>query len=400
VAVKGSHPGYLVLPAVALLLALAVPSATAAEPIPELEGLSFNASGSGVTIVLKASRPLGKFRCGLPSATSSDVSIEFPGATSKLQARYPLDGRLLKEAIVESGTANGQGPRVRFVVARGILSGLDQSSSGMELRFEEDARAVVENHGTEAQAYRIGVGDKLEIAVFGHDDLSKIVEVRSDGSINYPLIGDVQVKGMTVSEVDDQITKVLGKDFLVDPQVSVDVREYQSQWVTVIGEVRNPGRFMLRRNMRLIDVLAEAGGVTKEAGVEILVTRRTDAGDTRQILLDRERLLSQENEDANILLSHMDIVTVGEKKIFYIRGEVTRPGSYFLESGLSIMKAISVAGGLTPYANRKEVQLIRAGAGGAVGDTKVVNLKAIEEGKKPDIPLLPNDVIIVPRRIF
>ncbi len=388
------------LPAVALLLALAVPSATAAEPIPELEGLSFNASGSGVTIVLKASRPLGKFRCGLPSATSSDVSIEFPGATSKLQARYPLDGRLLKEAIVESGTANGQGPRVRFVVARGILSGLDQSSSGMELRFEEDARAVVENHGTEAQAYRIGVGDKLEIAVFGHDDLSKIVEVRSDGSINYPLIGDVQVKGMTVSEVDDQITKVLGKDFLVDPQVSVDVREYQSQWVTVIGEVRNPGRFMLRRNMRLIDVLAEAGGVTKEAGVEILVTRRTDAGDTRQILLDRERLLSQENEDANILLSHMDIVTVGEKKIFYIRGEVTRPGSYFLESGLSIMKAISVAGGLTPYANRKEVQLIRAGAGGAVGDTKVVNLKAIEEGKKPDIPLLPNDVIIVPRRIF
>jgi len=400
VAVKGSHPRYLVLPAVALLLALAVPSTAAAEPIPELEGLSFNASGSGVTIVLKASRPLGKFRCGLPSATSSDVSIEFPGATSKLQARYPLDGRLLKEAIVESGTANGQGPRVRFVVARGILSGLDQSSSGMELRFEEDARAAVGNHGTEAQAYRIGVGDKLEIAVFGHDDLSKIVEVRSDGSINYPLIGDVQVKGMTVSEVDDQITKVLGKDFLVDPQVSVDVREYQSQWVTVIGEVRNPGRFMLRRNMRLIDVLAEAGGVTKEAGVEILVTRRTDAGDTRQILLDRERLLSQENEDANILLSHMDIVTVGEKKIFYIRGEVTRPGSYFLESGLSIMKAISVAGGLTPYANRKEVQLIRAGAGGAVGDTKVVNLKAIEEGKKPDIPLLSNDVIIVPRRIF
>ncbi len=397
---KGSHPRYLVLPAVALLLALAVPSTAAAEPIPELEGLSFNASGSGVTIVLKASRPLGKFRCGLPSATSSDVSIEFPGATSKLQARYPLDGRLLKEAIVESGTANGQGPRVRFVVARGILSGLDQSSSGMELRFEEDARAAVGNHGTEAQAYRIGVGDKLEIAVFGHDDLSKIVEVRSDGSINYPLIGDVQVKGMTVSEVDDQITKVLGKDFLVDPQVSVDVREYQSQWVTVIGEVRNPGRFMLRRNMRLIDVLAEAGGVTKEAGVEILVTRRTDAGDTRQILLDRERLLSQENEDANILLSHMDIVTVGEKKIFYIRGEVTRPGSYFLESGLSIMKAISVAGGLTPYANRKEVQLIRAGAGGAVGDTKVVNLKAIEEGKKPDIPLLSNDVIIVPRRIF
>jgi len=96
----------------------------------------------------------------------------------------------------------------------------------------------------------------------------------------------------------------------------------------------------------------------------------------------------------------MDIVTVGEKKIFYIRGEVTRPGSYFLENELTLLKAISVAGGLTPFANRKEVQLIRSASDGVANDKKVINLKAIEQGKANDIPLLPNDVIIVARRVF
>src|SRR5262249_51821234 len=217
---------------------------------------------------------------------------------------------------------------------------------------------------------------------------------------NYPLAGDIQVQGKTVAEIDKQLTQILGKDYLVDPQVSVDVREYQSRWVTVIGEVRNPGRFVLKRDMRLIDVLAEAGGATKEAGTEILITRRADSGETRQIAVNRERLLSSNNQDANLPLSHMDIVTVGEKKIFYIRGEVTRPGSYFLENELTLLKAISVAGGLTPFANRKEVQLIRSASDGVANDKKVNNLKAIEQGKANDIPLLPNDVIIVARRVF
>jgi len=153
-----------VLPAVALLLALAVPSATAAEPIPELEGLSFNASGSASP---SFSRPRDPWEVPVrsSSATSSDVSIEFPGATSKLQARYPLDGRLLKEAIVESGTANDRGPRS---LRRRPWNpfGLDQSSSGMELRFEEGRQGGRGKPRIRGSGDRIGVGDKLEIAVF------------------------------------------------------------------------------------------------------------------------------------------------------------------------------------------------------------------------------------------
>ncbi len=394
------NPGRLVLSSAAFLLLCSAAPGTAGSPAPTLEGLSFNSDGAGVSVVLKISGPLGSLRFGLPTSASPEVSVEFAAATSRLKPRYDLDGRVLREAIVEVGAAADAGLRVRLVLAGGTLSRIDQSAQTLTLRFRESDRAPGDVNGLEGQEYKIGVGDKLEIAVFGHDDLSKVVEVRGDGTINYPLIGDLQVKGKSVAEVDDQVTRILGKDYLVDPQVSVDIREYQSQWVTVIGEIRNPGRFVLRRNMRLIDVLAEAGGITKEAGSEILVTRRAESGDTRQIVLDRERLFSRDNEETNILLSHMDIVTVGEKKIFYIRGEVTKPGSYFLESGVTLMQAISVAGGLTPFANRKEVQLIRSGSDGKVSDKTIVNLKAVEEGKKRDVPLLPNDVIIVPRRIF
>jgi polysaccharide export outer membrane protein len=96
---------------------------------------------------------------------------------------------------------------------------------------------------------------------------------------------------------------------------------------------------------------------------------------------------------------HGDIITVPEKEAFYIRGEVARPGSYFLERGMTVMQAIAVAGGLGQFANRKSIELLRSPRG--VKPEKItINLKAIEDGKRADVPIQPNDLIIVPRRIF
>jgi polysaccharide biosynthesis/export protein len=282
--------------------------------------------------------------------------------------------------------------RVRLTIDQGSFARLEQSDRGLLLHF-------VRSTSPETGEYRVGVGDKIDINVFGHDDLSKIVEVRADGSINYPLIGDLRVAGRTVAEIDGEITRMLGKDYLVDPQVSVDVREYQSQWVTIIGEVRTPGKYVLKRNMRLIDVLAEAGGASKEAGSEILIARQNEDGAPRQIVVDRDRLLSQNNQDSNVLLQHGDIVSVGEKEVFYIRGEVTKPGAYLLEKGVTVLKAISLAGGFTQFANHKQVDVLRAGEKG-VQSKITVNVKSIEDGKEQDRPVQPNDTIIVSRRIF
>jgi polysaccharide export outer membrane protein len=100
-----------------------------------------------------------------------------------------------------------------------------------------------------------------------------------------------------------------------------------------------------------------------------------------------------------MLLHHGDVISVGERAVFYIRGEVNRPSAFVLERGMTVMRAIAVAGGLTQYANRKEVQLVRSRDGGGL-ENIAVNLKAIEDGKITDVALRPDDVIIVPRRIF
>ena len=357
-----------------------------------LEGVSFKEADDGGVLQVQIAGPLPAFSCTVPAPGTRDLVIELAGTGTRLPDRLDLKNAVVPEAVIERGASGASGVRVRLAIERGFLARIEQSEHGLILRFARSSPL-------EMTEYRVGVGDKLEINVFGHEDLSKVVEVRADGSINYPLIGDLRVAGKTVAEIDGEVTRILGKDYLVDPQVSVDVREYQSQWVTIIGEVRTPGKYVLRRNMRVIDVLAEAGGASKEAGSQILITRQSEDGAPRQIVVDRDRLLSQNNQDSNILLQHGDILAVGEKEVFYIRGEVTKPGAYLLESGMTVLKAISLAGGFTQFANRKQVDVLRAGGSGVQSKSRV-NVKAIEDGKKEDPPIRPNDTIIVPRRIF
>jgi polysaccharide export outer membrane protein len=361
--------------------------------------LTYEVKEQALVVTLVTSVPVPRHSLSLPTSGMSEAVLSMPEAVTGLDSKYRPDSPLVTEIRVVQGRG-GAGVEIHFDLGKAVLSGLDQAGDRLVFRFEPLGGKLDAAGLRQTAEYRVGVGDKLEVSVFGHDDLSKVVEVRSDGTINYPLIGDLQVAGNSVAQIDEELTRILGKDFLVDPQVSVDVREYQSQWVTIIGEVRNPGQYVLKRNMRLIDLLAAAGGATKEAGSEILITRRTEAdGPPRQMQADRDRLLSRDNAEANVPLAHGDIVTIGEKEVFYIRGEVAKPGMYYLEKGLTVMKAISVAGGLGQFANRKGIGLLR-GEGDAKREKLTVNLKAIEDGKKADIPLLPNDTIIVPRRIF
>jgi len=364
-----------------------------------INALTYEMKGQALVVTLVTSAPVPRHSLSLPGSGTSEAVLSMPGAVTGLDSKYRPESPLVTEIRVVRGQG-GSGVEVHFDMGRSLLAGVDQADDRLVFRFVALGDKPDAPGSIQTGEYRVGVGDKLDVSVFGHDDLSKVVEVRSDGTINYPLIGDLQVASKTVTQVDEELTRILGKDFLVDPQVSVDVREYQSQWVTIIGEVRNPGQYVLKRNMRLIDLLAAAGGATKEAGSEILITRRTESdGPPRQMQADRERLLSRDNAEANVALAHGDIVTIGEKQVFYIRGEVAKPGMYYLENGLTVMKAISVAGGLGQFANRKGIEVLR-GEGDAKRQKLTVNLKAVEDGKKADIPLLPNDTIIVPRRIF
>ena len=391
--------GLILLTTLVGVAGISVVEGATARSRPALETLSFEVGLEAVTVFIKTSEPVPAFRCTLTDDDARSIAIDIGGVDSRLFAKYALESAILPEISVTPGAGATDAVRILLPVREGRLAQLETIAQGLLLRFEKIDEAGGSSAAADPDAYRVGVGDKLGITVFGHPDLSLAVEVRGDGSINYPLVGDVHVAGQTPAEIDERITGILAKDYLVDPEVGVEVREYQSQWVTVIGMVRSPGRYVLRRDMRLIDLLAQAGGATADAGPEILITRRSGADGEQQFQVDRDKLLTRDNLEANITLKHGDIVTLGEKQVFYIRGEVSRPGAYVLERGMTVLKAISVAGGFSQFANRKEIEILRTGENQRAARVRV-NLKAVEAGKQPDVNLEANDTVVVPRRIF
>lgn len=256
---------------------------------------------------------------------------------------------------------------------------------------------------TPAPEYRLGAGDVLDVIVFGNDDLTRTTTVQTTGSISLPLLGEVPVAGLTVSEAKQKLTSLLARDFLVNPQVDVKIKEYQSQFVTVLGEVNSPGRKGLRGRTKLIDVLVDAGGFNPRASGEVSITRADGTFDGGAHLL-RLRFGSAspsaiDQVNMELTLRNGDVITALPRFYVTVEGEVTRPGRYVLDGDLTVTGAISTAGGLTRY-GKNDVQVRRVDD--ETGKTTIiqVDLKDVRKGKKPDLPLLPNDVVTVPRRIF
>jgi polysaccharide export outer membrane protein len=257
----------------------------------------------------------------------------------------------------------------------------------------------------EDAAYRVGPGDVLEIEVYDDPDLSGLVTVQHGGDISLPLLGDVEVSGLTSREVRDTLTRLLAKDYLVDPQVAVRVKEHRSQWITLVGEVTRPGKYFLQGSKTLLELLTEAGGFTPHASGEVVVSRDDPSenddgsGDAVRIFLSPEQPPAEQKSALSLKLGNGDIVTAISIQFFYVSGEVKNPGSYPITPGLTVLKAVSVAGGLTKFGSRGKVEILRRGGDGGTARIKV-DLGDIEGGKKPDVPLEPEDIIKVGKRVF
>jgi polysaccharide export outer membrane protein len=255
--------------------------------------------------------------------------------------------------------------------------------------------------GDASDEYRVGAGDALDIAVLENAELSRTAVVQTNGTISLPLLGEVRVSELTVAEIKARLTKLLA-GYLVNPQVEVKIRDYQSQFVTVIGEVNSPGRKPLRGRTRLLDVLLEAGGFTARASGDVVVTRRDgvlpDGNRTLQFRLGRT-LTADDQTNLELLLRNGDVVNSSPKYFVTVEGEVARPGRYVIEPDLTVSGAISLAGGLTRYGSHK-VKVRRTGPN--EGDTEIlkVDLKSVRNGKEPDPRLEANDVVTVERGLF
>ena len=250
--------------------------------------------------------------------------------------------------------------------------------------------------------YQVGPGDILEVAVIGNDEASRVPTVQTNGAVALPLLGEVQVAGLTVAEIQRKVTNLLEKDYLVKPQVEVKVREFHSQFVSVVGEVNSPGRKPLRGRTRLIDALSESGGFKTTASGEVVITRvdGTFEGGARTLKVRLSNAATpQDMVNLELPLRSGDIITASPKYFVTVDGEVNRPGRYAIESDLTVIGAISLAGGPTRFGSGN-VKVRRTDAPSGKVTVIEVSLKDVRNGKKPDITLLPNDVVSVPRRVF
>ncbi len=251
--------------------------------------------------------------------------------------------------------------------------------------------------------YRIGPQDVLEISVFGVNDLNRKVRVSEDGKISLPLLGEIIVEGMTKSELEKKLTQLLEEKYIQNPQVTVFILEYESKKVSVIGAVMKTGTYQLLGRQTLLQIISEAGGFTPEAGNEIIVIRQLPDGGSTSLNISLENLMVKGDAKLNIPLEPNDIINVLIDKIVYVYviGEVRQPGALAVKKSSipTLFRAIAQAGGFTERASKGGVLIKRRDAAGKETREKV-NVKDIISGKKEDIQLKENDVVIVPETIF
>lgn len=246
--------------------------------------------------------------------------------------------------------------------------------------------------------YLIGPEDLLDINVFQVDELKTSVRVSGNGFIKLPLIGAVKAQGYTVSQLEKIIAKKLDK-YLESPTVSVFVREYRSQQISVLGSVKEPKIYYVTGQTHLLDVLSLAGGLTPEAGNVCIVQRFADTKSEKKVVIDLDELLVNGHSELNVPVYSGDIVVVPQSGIFFVDGAVKGPGSFPLKGKITLTQAITMAKGLAFEAKTSDIKIYRD-TGKAEREVIAVNYNSILKGKSPDMAINDKDVIIVPRNGF
>jgi len=342
-----------------------------------------------------------EIRISLPDGASPEVAVEPDDRRIRLElprgSAFPMDfasssGGLLRGGQVTSDSAGTV--LLELELAHGLLDRIQFEPGAVVLRFVSRFRQA--DSGDDAKAYRLGPEDKISVTVHGHTDLASELTVTSAGTITAPLVGDVEAAGMTPRELAERLAELLGRSYLVDPQVDVEVTSFRSQWVMVTGEVRLPGRIPLRGGTRLKEVLSDAGGFTEHSGEKIVISRANSSGMEHPVEnVDRGEF---ERGEANPVLSPGDIVEIARSQFCYVQGEVRAPSRVRVERGLTLLRAVALVGGLTEWADRTKVQILSREGGESA--PAVYNLKKITKGREVDPPLHGGDVIIVKRRFF
>ena len=279
---------------------------------------------------------------------------------------------------------------------------------------EMNERILMSAHSSRRDLYRdykIGPEDLLEISVFEDEKLNKSVRVSSQGNISLPLLGILKVKGLTANELEKEIRDLLAEKYFQDPHVSVFIKEYRNQRISVMGSVEKPGVYDVTGQKTVLDILAIAGGLKEEAGQLLFLIRppkfeeeatkeKKDSDDQspKTFMIDLEGLLVKGDLALNLPLIHGDVINIPVSGKIFVGGEVKSPGGFALKGKkLTVSQAITLAGGLGPKAAGSETKVFRYSEKGTDKEILSANVYAIQKGQEEDLHLKESDIIIVPK---
>jgi polysaccharide export outer membrane protein len=242
----------------------------------------------------------------------------------------------------------------------------------------------------------IAPGDLLHIQVADTPEMDEDARVTDRGMVPIVGIGDVMVAGLTPGDAAAAVhERLIDTHYLNHPQVSIMVEEFATQQVSVIGEVKTNGSYPIATPRPILAVLALAGGLTQEANRHILIERQGDQQHPLEYYVSNNGTQAIEQQ---VMVNPGDTVMVPRAGIVYILGDVNRPGGYVMsnnESQLTLLQGLALAGGVTRAARQGHAHLIRKKPGGGFTDTEL-SVGDIQKGKRPDLPLLPGDVLYLP----
>jgi polysaccharide export outer membrane protein len=247
--------------------------------------------------------------------------------------------------------------------------------------------------------YVVGPQDVLKIIIFDEPTMSGTYRVDADGTFQYPMLGRVAAGGMRVRDIAQMLKTKLEDGYINRAQVAVDVDQFRSRSIFVVGEVRSPGKYPITGQMSLIEALAAAGSTTSAASTEVLILRprETDAAaaltpdQVGQTNVQRVNLadLQLGHLAGNVTLMEGDTIYVPKAEKFFITGQVRNPGAYTYERGLTVLQAISLAGGLTEKGSSRRLKVIRT-----------TNGKKTQQGVDMGDVVQPGDTLVIPQRLL
>jgi len=283
-------------------------------------------------------------------------------------------------------------------------------SQAKQNRLQEQlVKQVAQVSVVDYKDYKVGPEDLLEINFLDTDKLRTEVRVNGQGEIRLLLVKDVQVAGLTATEVAKKLVRLYKEgDYLKDPNITIAIKEFRHQKVAVTGAVNKPDHYALIGPRTLLEVLGIAGGLSDKAGETAHIIRATKKSPTSKaaspaqsfspgaetIVVDLNRLLRKGGVELNFPIQNGDVVFIPFAQTAYVLGSVAKPGGVFLKDNMTVTKAVSQAGGLHIMLSSYNATILRLDENGQ-RQTIPVNLAQITKGNTEDLALQENDIVYV-----